>query len=219
MSATNHTANYNLPQFIGTDVPSWLTDINGAFSAIDTAIDAAKDAADGAAGDVTALGSRVTTAEGDIGGLQSRMTTAEGKILSDEGAIAANTSKIGAAALDTEAQNLSGAVNELNAKIDARQTAYDLLQTWLENGTKTLASAITNYRYILFVGYASGQIYESRMVPVEMFTTDTALSRFYMILCTYISGNEHRITAKFDSATSVTVSSRSGMNLKIYGVS
>ena len=68
MSATNHTANYNLPQFIGTDVPSWLTDINGAFSAIDTAIDAAKDTADGAAGDVTALGSRVTTAEGDIGG-------------------------------------------------------------------------------------------------------------------------------------------------------
>ena len=26
MSATNHTTNYNLPQFIGTDIPSWLAD-------------------------------------------------------------------------------------------------------------------------------------------------------------------------------------------------
>lgn len=53
MSHTNSTANYNLPQFITTDKPAWLTDINGAFSAIDTGIDAAKDAADNAQSDAT----------------------------------------------------------------------------------------------------------------------------------------------------------------------
>ena len=36
MSATNHTTNYNLPQFVGTDKPAWLGDVNPAMSAIDT---------------------------------------------------------------------------------------------------------------------------------------------------------------------------------------
>lgn len=35
---TNSTSNYELPQFIGTDKPQWLTDINQAFASIDTAI-------------------------------------------------------------------------------------------------------------------------------------------------------------------------------------
>lgn len=53
MSHTNSTTNYALPQFITTDKPAWLTDINGAFSTIDTAVDAAKDAADAAQNDAT----------------------------------------------------------------------------------------------------------------------------------------------------------------------
>lgn len=47
MSSTNHTANYNLPQFVGTDKPAWLGDINPAMSAIDTQM---KANADGVAG-------------------------------------------------------------------------------------------------------------------------------------------------------------------------
>ena len=35
MSATNTTANYNLPIFVGTDKPAWLVDFNGAMNAID----------------------------------------------------------------------------------------------------------------------------------------------------------------------------------------
>ena len=38
MSSTNHTTNYNLPQFVGTDKPAWLGDVNPAMSAIDTAM-------------------------------------------------------------------------------------------------------------------------------------------------------------------------------------
>lgn len=43
MSFTNKTPNYNLPQWLGSDKPAWLTDMNGAFSAIDTAIKGASD--------------------------------------------------------------------------------------------------------------------------------------------------------------------------------
>ena len=35
MSHTNSTTNYALPQFLTTDKPAWLTDVNNAFSDID----------------------------------------------------------------------------------------------------------------------------------------------------------------------------------------
>ena len=46
MSYTNSTPNYNLPQFEPTDKPAWLTDVNSAYSTIDSAIKQAKDSAD-----------------------------------------------------------------------------------------------------------------------------------------------------------------------------
>jgi hypothetical protein len=36
MTATNHTRNYNLSQFAGTDHPTWLGDYNGDMVKIDT---------------------------------------------------------------------------------------------------------------------------------------------------------------------------------------
>lgn len=35
MTATNHTKNYNLSQFAGTDRPTWLVDYNGDMAKID----------------------------------------------------------------------------------------------------------------------------------------------------------------------------------------
>ncbi len=42
MSSTNKTENYNLPQWIGTDKPTFLGDFNGAFLSIDQGIYEAK---------------------------------------------------------------------------------------------------------------------------------------------------------------------------------
>lgn len=50
MSATNKTTNYELPEFVGTDKPSWLTDFNGAMTKIDTAL---HDLSEGQASGVT----------------------------------------------------------------------------------------------------------------------------------------------------------------------
>ena len=38
MSASNQTTNYELPIFVGTDIPTWLTDFNGAMLKLDTAL-------------------------------------------------------------------------------------------------------------------------------------------------------------------------------------
>lgn len=75
MSHTNSTTNYNLPQFLTTDKPSWLTDINGAFSNIDTAVYAAQSKADtayadagNAQGDATAALTNAAAADAKAGG-------------------------------------------------------------------------------------------------------------------------------------------------------
>ena len=49
MSSTNKTAHYNLPQFIGSDIPTWLGDFNSAMTAIDNGINSAATSASGAA--------------------------------------------------------------------------------------------------------------------------------------------------------------------------
>lgn len=45
MSHTNSTPNYSLPQFLSSDKPAWMADINAAMSAIDTGMKANADAA------------------------------------------------------------------------------------------------------------------------------------------------------------------------------
>lgn len=62
MSHTNSTTNYALPQFLTGDKPAWLTDINNAFSDIDTAVYNAQTKAD--------------TAYTDAGNAQGDATTA-----------------------------------------------------------------------------------------------------------------------------------------------
>lgn len=53
MAHTNSTPNYNLPQFLPTDKPAWLVDVNPAYASIDTAIKNASDAAGNAQTDAT----------------------------------------------------------------------------------------------------------------------------------------------------------------------
>lgn len=43
MSSTNHTSNYNLSQFVGSDKPAWLVEYNSDMTKIDTAIKANAD--------------------------------------------------------------------------------------------------------------------------------------------------------------------------------
>lgn len=75
MSHTNTTSNFGLPQFITTDKPAWLTDINVAYQAIDTAMKNNQDAAGSAQSDATqalsdaaAAGGTATTADAKASG-------------------------------------------------------------------------------------------------------------------------------------------------------
>ena len=108
MGHTNQTANYNLPQFVGTDKPSWLGDINDAFAAIDTAIAAAASEASTADGKADALGTTVSGHTTQIGTLQNTVTS-QGNTLNTV------TSLIGNGTPTTTDQTIIGAINELHA--------------------------------------------------------------------------------------------------------
>lgn len=55
MTATNHTTNYNLSQFAGTDRPTWLGDYNGDMTKIDAQLKKNADAIASAAGGLEAV--------------------------------------------------------------------------------------------------------------------------------------------------------------------
>lgn len=85
MSATNKTTNIELPLFIGTDIPSWLGDWNGAMTTIDSQIATAKSDAQGAAATADAASeSAAQTAQGlvaannNISSLQTTVSKIQG---------------------------------------------------------------------------------------------------------------------------------------------
>lgn len=112
MSHTNKTQYYNLPQFIGTDVPAWLTDVNQGYAAIDAGMRAAQVKADNA--DQTA-----GQAANDVQALSSTVTTQASQIsAAAQAASSAQTTANGAdAKADTNAQAISG--------LDTRVTALE----------------------------------------------------------------------------------------------
>lgn len=122
MSATNSTANYELPIFLATDKPAWLTDWNGAINAIDTAIHTAQSTADGAqttagtcVADIATINTSLTTITGNI---TSLTTTVNG----NTGAINTINSLIGNGQPTTEDKTIIGAINEIYAMIGGGST-------------------------------------------------------------------------------------------------
>lgn len=94
MGYTNETAILKLPQFIGSDKPSWLSDINGAMLKIDRAVGdniggiaeakaqaaAAQSKADSADAAVTAMGSEVSRIATEVDSLDSMVDTLQADV-------------------------------------------------------------------------------------------------------------------------------------------
>lgn len=140
MGHTNSTANLSLPQFIGTDKPTWLGDVNGAFGAIDTAVGTinadilAVDAkADNAVADASSAVTVANNASTTAGNASTTATTAN-NIANNALTVANNADghtnqlelKVGLLAdlTTTDKTSIVNAINEVNGK-DAGDIAYD----------------------------------------------------------------------------------------------
>lgn len=125
MSHTNSTPNYNLPQFVGSDKPTWLNDVNGAMSAIDTQMKANADSA-------TSASTSATTANNAIGTLASLTTTAKTDLVSAINEVDSNA--------DTASGVASNAVttaNQANTKVTALEAYLDLVTFTTPTATAT----------------------------------------------------------------------------------
>lgn len=73
MSSTNHTTNYNLPQFVGSDKPAWLGDVNPAFLAIDTQMKSNADGVTQAISDASTADGKAVIAQNGVNALNSAL--------------------------------------------------------------------------------------------------------------------------------------------------
>lgn len=147
MSHTNSTTNYNLPQFVGTDKPAWLTDINGAFSSIDTAIKGAKDVAD--TGSASA-----TSALNKIGDLTSLTTTAKTDVVA-----AVNEVKSDAGTAQTTANTAIGSANATATALNTFEQKFNLTNITDGNLNNTTVTGVVR-NYLKLAQNSDGSIFK-----------------------------------------------------------
>jgi len=147
MGHTNSTANLALPQFIGTDKPTWLGDINGAFSAIDAyagtndaAVAAAASDASSAISQASAAVNTANTANTTAGNASTTANNAIG-VANTANAIAGTVdAKVGLLAdLNTaDRTNIVNAINEVFAEATGTGTPV----TATGDGVKTFSQVL-----------------------------------------------------------------------------
>lgn len=93
MSSTNKTANYELSQFVGTDIPSILNDYNGDMRKIDTAIKEVATSEGSISSDMAELQVSVRQHTTEINGLSATVNSLSGRVVGIENKIPANASE------------------------------------------------------------------------------------------------------------------------------
>ena len=147
MGHTNSTANLALPQFIGTDKPTWLGDINGAFAAID-AYAGTNDAAVSAA--VADASSAVSQASSAVNTANTANTTAGNASTAANNAVGvANTANAIAGAVDakvglladlntTDRSSIVNAINEIEGEVNPGSVSVTA------DGIKTMSALLSD---------------------------------------------------------------------------
>lgn len=138
MSFTNQTTNYGLPQWIGTDKPTYLVDQNGAYATIDTELynanSNATTALSSAASAVEVAGTAATNAQTAIDSAATANTNANSAIAT------ANTAITNAATAQSVANQALDAFNSYFSVIDT----HTFTNTTYRNIFNTIGTAIAN---------------------------------------------------------------------------
>ena len=133
-SSTNKTTNYELPQFIGTDKPTWLGDFNEAMAGIDAGMHANASDIDTLESSVATASATASQASQDVASLTSTVNTLSTDV-SSAVSTANNAQSTATSALNT--------ANTANGKADTNATAItglDTRVTALEGATDIYSS-------------------------------------------------------------------------------
>ena len=143
MSHANSTAHYNLPQYVGTDIINPLTDVNGAYEAIDTAIYEVGQSASAVVSDVadikTVLGSEALdtasqTVTGAINELKATNDSFDTRLIATESDVSTLQTQMSTATSNITTLNttVAGIQTDLTGK--ASQTALNTLTNKVGTG-------------------------------------------------------------------------------------
>ena len=146
MSSTNHTNNYGLSQFLGTDKPAWLVDYNGDMSAIDTQMKANADAASAAQTTANTADEKADTNTSAISTLDTQINGSSGiatDVTTLQGSVNTINSLIGNGEPTTTDKTLIGAINELKDDIDELAIPEYFIASVTADGVKTYAAVIS----------------------------------------------------------------------------
>ena len=176
--STNKTTNYNLSQFVGSDKPSWLNDINADMSAIDVGIHTAQTTADGAQ---TTATNAATAAEGAQTTANTAVTNAAAAQTSADTA----NGNIGTLAnLETTVKNnLVSAINEL---------VNNVVNTDTVSTVKSYSTSYSDSKYKLKHAHAESNIFEGNIASgnqIQINTTWSALGIFSFMIVEFYNPN------------------------------
>lgn len=136
MSATNHTTNYNLPQYVSTDKPTYLVDFNTAMRDIDTAIH-------NNATNIETNATNINGVSNIIGDLSNLTTTVKSSVVGAINEVADSTATIGDLQdLDTlDKTSVVNAINSVNV-VNTYSLSEQVIGVWANN--KTLYRKVIN---------------------------------------------------------------------------
>ena len=129
MPSTNKTNPYELSQFIGSDIPSWLSDYNGDMLKINNAIQEAKTSADDAMSSAGSASSDVTSLSNTVSTLSESLNTTNQNVTK-------NTSDI--SSINSSVSNINQNVDSLNGKVNNNSEAIGNLTTQVTNNTQSI---------------------------------------------------------------------------------
>lgn len=180
MSFTNSTPNYGLPQWIGTDKPTYLGDQNTAYSTIDTQLKANADAAAAATSTANTAASTATTASTNATTALNTANSAASEAASATSAAASATSTANNAATDASAALRASAANT----IENLAPAYDPTLTYSVGDLVTYIDENNSgklYKCIVAVGTPEA----FNINKWDDVTTSEAYSKSSSVLATY----------------------------------
>lgn len=207
MGHTNSTANLGLPQFIGTDKPTWLGDINSAFAAVD-AYAGTNDAA--VAGAVADAGSAIAQASAAVNTANTANATAGNASTAANNAVGvANTAnaiagtvdaKVGLLA-DLHTSDRTSIVNAINELVDGSTVSVT------GDGVKTTAQVLNELFALIDPSRLTPNSVLESVTPsgtsyFRLSRLEPGVYRFTQTLSDYTTGTSLIDTAQITAATS-----------------
>ncbi len=192
MSSTNKTANYELSQFVGTDIPSILNDYNGDMRKIDTALGEINASAGESASDINVLNSKVTqhtnqitTINNSVTSLNERVSVNETSIseISDELSDVSDSVKTISYVIPTDASPS----NQLATKGDIQE--YTIKTNLSSNTNESFSNFITRF-YNIVAPLLTSQNYADKVIVEIIYPTSISDVMLRVNNFTLVNGNK-----------------------------